>query len=260
MRLTRSFTFGLFFVSGVFTLITVHLDSRRRELSRNLVQVREEAESLTRKRSLAAQKIQASERVPTDLEGERVEKIRRARLEIAALDQRARVRRAEILAQSAQRIAGANPTTDNRDPIRGMTKLEYFRNVGRDTPSNALQTLVWAALKGEESTVVQGVALDASARAHAEKLIADLPENTTPQRSPEQLAALWFESAVLDVHAAQIIREELHDATHATVLMAGGIGDSATLDLVRSPAGWQLVVPGRGLETIQKRVIGEPAP
>src|SRR2546423_1553134 len=101
MRLKRSFTFALFFASSVFTLITAHLECRRRELSRNLVPLGEEAESLTRKRNLATQKPQASEHVAADLEGERVEKVRLARLEFAALDQRARVRRAEILAQSA---------------------------------------------------------------------------------------------------------------------------------------------------------------
>lgn len=188
------------------------------------------------------------------------DEIQRVQDQIASLEQHALARRTEMRAASERRMATAAQAAGARDPAQGMTKLELFQNVGRDTAAAAFQTLVWAALKGERQTLAAGLALDDRALQRANDLLARLPEPARAQLSPEKIAALWFEGTVLDVPAAQILRQESQDDEHVTLLVRGGIGDSSTVNMVHSATGWQLVVPQHGLETIEKQVAGGAAP
>lgn len=179
-----------------------------------------------------------------------------ARAEIAGLERSAVAKRREIIAESDRRLANLDARPDGTDPEEALTKLERFRNVGRDTPAHAVQTLVWAALKGDEPAVETALVLDPRAARRADALLAGLPEPTRVEQSPERLAALWFEGTVVDVPAAQIVSTTRLDADHATVVVRGGIADTSTWSLVRDDGGWVVVVPQHALEVIQKQVRG----
>lgn len=240
-----------FALAGSFVAVGV-LDHTRRVRTREVTELRREharSSSSTTPRDEAPALSAATGAPLASLAAE----VAAARREIAALEQSAQRRRAEIVAASVRRIADAAGES-TRDPTQGMMKLEYFQNVGRATPAAALQTLAWAALKGEETLLTGGLALDDKARARASELAAKLPEAARAQAMPEKLGALWFMNAVLEVPAIHIFGQTAIDDDHVVLLVRGGIGDQEKLTLVRAPGGWQIVVPARGMEVLQKKV------
>ena len=189
-------------------------------------------------------------------------KLKQARLEVAVLEQRARQRRREMLAAGARGHAAdmAALAAGNRDPNRGMARLEDFENKGFASPEAALETLVWAALNGREEVLARGMAVEGRARQRAGELSALLPADQQAQYTPERMAAMWFENSVLTVPAAHFLGQQVVDAGHVTVNVAGGFGGSSTLSMEIGPAGWQLVVPERGMEYMQQRLVGSSPP
>jgi hypothetical protein len=257
----RKLPIALILVTGSsFAILLGGLEHRRRERALAVADMRVERDRFIRARQKAERDQAAAVQIAAQNAVEQSAAIEHARQEVAALEHHALERHAEILAASQRRMAEANQPANGRDPEQGMTKLEYFQNVGRDTPAHALQTIVWAAMKGDEPTLNGGLALDERALERAKVLISRLPETARNQMSPEKLAALWFEGTVLDVPAAQILRQELKDDTHAMLLMRGDIADASTLRFIRDSTGWQLVVPQHGLEVVQKKVIGSSSP
>lgn len=249
----------------MFGAIALALEFQRRHLRAELAQVTSGNHSATPSADVGA--VATASANPTTAAATNVRTfdiataLADSRREVAALEQHAQRRHEEIAADSARRMKTAfiiDPA--NRDPERGFVRLESFRNVGRDTPATAFQTLVWAALKGEEAFLADGLTLDDRARARAEVLIAGLPEAMRGQFTPEKLAALWLEDAVVDVPAAQILSQTRLDDTHVMLLTRGGIGGGTTLTLRKADSGWQLIVPEHGLEVVQKKVIGSSPP
>jgi hypothetical protein len=247
-------------VAAVFALTAFKLDQHRRELAREMDRVRAEKAVTEQKRAALERESAAVVHATAEIARQQTTELEQARRDVAALEQRALTHRAEIVAASKRRMAEASAPPTSRDPEQGFTKLEYFQNVGRATPAATFQTLVWAALHGDESTLSAGLALDDRAHARAEVLLARLPDELRAQSSPEKLAALWWNGTVLDVPAAQIIRQETQDDSHATLLTRGGIGGSSTLNFRRSATGWQIVIPESALESIQSKVIGYSPP
>jgi hypothetical protein len=247
----------LILVAGTsFAILIGALEYQRRERALELASVRMRRDTLVRAQQMAEREHAAATRIAT----QQSDAIEHAREEVAALERQALERHTDILATSQRRMAEANQPANGRDPEQAMTKLEYFQNVGRDTPAHALQTIVWAAMKGDEPALNAGLVLEEKALERAKVLISRLPETTRNQMSPEKLAALWFEGTVLDVPAAQILRQETADDTHATLLTRGGIADASTLHFIRDSTGWQLIVPQHGLEVVQKKVLGSSPP
>lgn len=248
---------------GVLAAGIAVLEVRRHALADEVADLRRRQEILVRQHA-------DRERTRTDLASAAEETARQAaavelvqaRQEVAELEHHAVSRRAEMLAASARRKAAdaAAVASDNRDPTKGMAKLEHFQNVGRETPEAALQTLVWAALKGEDAALAAGMALDDRARARAEVLLARLPENARAATTAEKLAALWFAQTVMEVPAAYIFDQEAQDGTHVTLLVRGGLGSDQRLPMQLGPSGWQVVVPEHAMESIQKSVIGSSPP
>jgi hypothetical protein len=185
------------------------------------------------------------------------EELVRARREVAEAEQRAALRHAELRAQAA---GDAEALATNRDPQRGLVRLENFANAGQATPSAAFQTLVWAALKGDEATLARLLLLSPPARSAAEELIASLPEDMRRPWTPEKLAALAITSVVMDVSAAAIDSEVRLDAQHATVgLRIPGIDASKSkLGFQLGVEGWQVVVPPEQIEMLRRRLASLP--
>lgn len=186
--------------------------------------------------------------------------LERARDEVAGLEALAQEKREKKAAQvAAQAAMDASSLAGNVNPESGMTRLEAFQNVGFHTPGAALQTLVWAALKGDISLLSGGgLAVSGATQERAEALIAALPENVRTEWTPEKLAALWWTQAITEVSAAQVTDLRMEDASHATLAVRGGIGANGLVSMRLGPAGWQMVVPVQAMEQAEARL--NPAP
>lgn len=248
--------------AAAFAVTIARLDKQRRNRQAEATALRSRRDELVGSKSRANRAPATAP--PSATEGDRIDdpttELHRLQQQVTLLEQAAARRRAEIQAASAARLEQAKRPPHGTDPEQALTKLENFQNVGRDTPAHALQTLVWAAMKGDEATLTSGILLDEKATHRAEMLLARLPDGIRGQYNAEKLAALWFEGTVLDSAAAQIIREEPQDAAHAAVIVSGGIGDAGMLSFEHTANGWRLIVPQHGLEVVQKKVLGASPP
>ncbi len=160
--------------------------------------------------------------------------VAKIRAEIAALERRAE-------AQHALNPELTDAPATNRDPEKGMTKLENFQNVGQGTPATAFQTLVWAALKGEDRIMAQTIGLDEAARRQMLQLMAGLPEAEREKYpTPESLLALFLAKALVRVSSLQIVTTEPRDAQNATICVRGLMGNDQNLPMRLGATGWQL--------------------
>jgi hypothetical protein len=191
----------------------------------------------------------------------------RTQSELSALEKRAEKQHAQRRLRDAARAAKYSMNTSelagNRDPEQGLTRLEYFRNMGRATPGAAFQTVVWAALKGDDATLGSALAISDHARAEAGKLIATLPENIRAQYpTPDRLMALFVAGAILEhATAAQIVGQTNDDARHATVSIgvAGAVADT-NVQFQLGADGWQLVVPESVMAQVKKKLAEDARP
>ena len=180
-----------------------------------------------------------------------------ARLEAAAREKLARTQRAETAAQVARDEA---TLAANRDPNTGLTRLEYFRDAGQATPTAAFQTLVWAALKGDDAALAQLSQMPAATRARADALIARLPEETRGRWTPEKLANLWLTGALTELPALQITGQSFEDAEQAVVTFrAPQLGDEK-LRFKLTPSGWKAVIGTGVIGNLEKKLgVAPPA-
>jgi hypothetical protein len=183
--------------------------------------------------------------------GEGVAGLTTLQAEVAALEQRA----TEHYAANSEETDA--PST-NRDPEKGMTKLEYMQNVGQSTPAAALQTFFWAALKGEDQVMVRILAWDESVRPRVQALIDRLPEESRARYpTPEKIWALIISKYALDVSAIHIAETALKDPTNASLTVRGLTGGDEHLPMHLGAAGWQLWLGDGQLKMLSNELTGK---
>jgi hypothetical protein len=180
------------------------------------------------------------------------------RNEVAGLEARAR-------AASDHKAAISVVLETNRDPEKGMTRGEYFQNIGRATPSAAFQTLVWAALNGDDATLAATLSVTSADRSDAEELLARLSaDERAKYPTAESLAAIMMTGEIVKVAAAQVLGYEMTDAQHAILSFRTSESDKdETLPMELGVGGWQAVVPAKAIKALKKRMNQlppEPAP
>ena len=148
----------------------------------------------------------------------------------------------------------------------GLIASSKWRNVGRATPGEALETILWAAENGDIPTVGRMVAFDTRARLEADALFMDLPEalrKAGDVASAEEMVGLAW------VMGAQLAGAQLAGVSNATGAAAGNGAEQAddmTLRVVlqkrdgvvrnremqfhRTPEGWQWMLSHRDLDFI----------
>lgn len=178
----------------------------------------------------------------------------RAQTEVEELERKARAsyaQKGQVAAQDAENLA------NNRDPEKGLMRLEQFQNMGQTTPSAAFQTFVWAAMKGEDATLAGLIVLDGAAHERGMAVVAALPEESRAKYStPEKLAALFFAAALTAQPAAQIVEVVQTDAQHAVVAVRGLTDKIQKVPLQLGPQGWQIVVPPGMVDMLGKWALG----
>jgi hypothetical protein len=236
------------------------LESDKSRLRRQLSQLNQNAASLARLRTESAQNQALLDRFKTSRdEGAKAIHVDlvAARVELAAL---------ETKAGQSPADASATPSLEaNRDPTQAMTRLEFLSDSGRATPEAALQTLIWAALKGRESELAACVSLDPAARAKAESLLANLsPDARAKYGTPEQLVGLVFSNGVLEATAVQFVTTSLAaDGDHATLTLrirANSREKDTKIPMIRSAAGWSMTVAEKQIDVIRRGLTAEPPP
>ncbi len=181
-----------------------------------------------------------------------------AQRELAELEKRAHARRSEVVAQAAR---DTNELATNRDPRRGLVRLENFAEAGQATPEAAFQSLVAAVMHNRAARLAELYTLSPAARAKADALIAELPENARAQWSPEKLGELFLTGALTSASAVQITDVQPRDAQHATLVfrIPGAKGDPK-LPLELGAGGWRVLIDGAGIDVVRKHIdaAGEP--
>jgi hypothetical protein len=241
---------------GVFGLMRLrahraNLEKERAGLHRQHRTIESVREENKRLRAVAAQ----SERSDVNSADARQRELERLRREVTGLEQRALAQSRRVTASNA---AETNALATNRDPEQGMTRLEHFRNVGRDTPRAAFQTLVWAAMKGDEQALAGALTMPDSARQKADALLARLPDGARKKYpNAESLAAIAVAGEMLKGGALELSGHTLTDVTHAIVqIRTPGGAKEAKLPMQLGPGGGQFVVPERAIDAIARR-LGE---
>lgn len=173
------------------------------------------------------------------------------RAEIAVLEQRA-------VAQADANLETTDAPSTNRDPEKGMTKLENLQNVGQGTPGAALQTLFWAAIKGDEQAMARTIGWDEVVRPKVQALIDRLPlEIRVRYPTPEALAALYISKFALDVSAIHIADTASKDGSTATLTVKGLTGADVLLPMHLRANGWQLVAGEDMLSGLNDELAGK---
>lgn len=167
----------------------------------------------------------------------------RLRADVASAERNAQQAHA---AAAALRLRDAQALATNRDPRQGLTRLEYFTDVGQATPEGAFQSFVWAATQGKDDRLVGLIHIDAGAREKADALMAALSEaDRVKFPTAERVAALLVADAMTMRTAAQIIDVTMPDSDHAVVEVRGLSDRSQKISFERSASGWQLSVNSR---------------
>jgi hypothetical protein len=223
-------------------IVAVRLDNTR--VQRQLARLRDQRQQAERVRDDNHQLQEIVTRAQADTaDGARAihADLVRARTEVEELERKARATYTQMRATSAQ---DAENLANNRDPEKGLMRLEHFQNKGAATPAAAFQTFVWAAMKGEDATLASMITMDSAAREKGIAVVAALPEEAQAKYpTPEKLAALFFAAALTGQPSAQIVDVSQSDSEHAIVQVRGLTVKVQKVPMQLGPQGWQIVVP-----------------
>ena len=164
--------------------------------------------------------------------------------------------------QQAGADARAAALAANRDPEKDFVLVENFRNAGRGTPSAAFQTLVWAAVTGDERTLADLLTFDPQVRGQLEAWIAALPAPAREKYpTPESLAALFFSELVTGHTAARVLAQDAADPQPASVTIAfEHMAAGRPLSVLLAPEGWQLAVTAEMAGEFLRQMRGRAGP
>jgi hypothetical protein len=256
MRVSRSLAIvlaAILVAAGASALGLQHLDNSRlrRQIAQQLRMAEQAADARAENRQLRA--LVDAGQSSANVAAAARDQLALARKELADLERRAELVRVE---QRGRSQPDFESLATNRDPTRAQTRAEYFEAKGQATPTDTIQTAIWAALKGDAATLAKTCTMTPATRAQAEQLIARLPVDARQQWTPEKLAALWMVAAFNEVPALQLTGEKFMQADEATVYFRlYGKTDEEHINLKRRADGWQLILPSNAIE-IEQRVRG----
>ncbi|MGC4071177.1 MAG: hypothetical protein QM760_01390 [Nibricoccus sp.] len=168
----------------------------------------------------------------------------------------------EIERKVSERVAAERAATEamaqQRDPEKGMMRLENMQNVGKATPAAALQTLLWAAMKGDDQVMTKILGWDPKVRPQAQALIDGLPaEMRARYPTPEAVTALVFANHVLGVPAIHITKTTYQDASTVSLTVKGLTSADQHLPMRLGPGGWQLIAGEPMLKGLSRLLAGK---
>lgn len=244
---------GLLIGAAAVTLGLLHLDNNRlrRLIAQREAQHRPSVEARAenaRLKNLLVSAAQNSEAAAASLRTQ----VTQAREEIAALETRAAKLHAEKIARTAREAAAL---ATNRDVRQGLVRLEFLQDRGQLTPTAAFETLIWAALRGNQNKLGELGIMPAETRDRAKALIARLPDDARAAWTPEKLATLWLTGAVVDMIAVHVTGETIVEADQARVTFrAPPKDDEEEVKFKFTPNGWRAVVSTAAIDKLEKKL------
>jgi hypothetical protein len=200
-------------------------------------------------RELAELRRQNDERIATRAEQER--KHAAAQRALAAIESRPAPPAAPDPAHAAD--PAATPA-----PLTAMLRVEDLTNRGRATAPDGLQTLIWAAIQGEDDELAASLVFGAGAREKTEAWRAKLPlESQARFATLEKMPGLFLAEEVVRKAAGMQIMKVVEDGpgkatVHArTSTLTGGLSVSK-FPMEQTPTGWRLTIPAEMVEGMQK--------
>jgi hypothetical protein len=170
--------------------------------------------------------------------------------------------RAEVslLKVRTQELAGAVKQGGAAAPL-ALVPASGWKNAGRGTPEAAAESFFWASDSGDLEVLAHSILLDAAAREKATAILARLPEATRKTYdTPEKLVALLL-ARETDARAMQVLGANLA-GDDALVNLRLQKYDGKTKDegyqFRRSGDGWRLVVPGKAVDKLGKKLSEPP--
>lgn len=147
-----------------------------------------------------------------------------------------------------------------RSLLEEMVPAEAWRNRGRATPTDTLETALWAAAGGDVAGLAQMLTLSAAGQAKAEALLSELPNAIRAQcATPEELVALLATNDV-PLGSAMIIvpelKEELGTWRVAQISDGNGKVKRTAIALAEKDGEWSLVVPESAIDRYAARLKG----
>jgi hypothetical protein len=173
----------------------------------------------------------------------------RLRAEMSVL----KVRMQELAIAVKQGAAGSAPL--NLVPASG------WKNAGKNSPEAAAESFMWASDSGDLDVLAGSILLDAAAREKAAAILARLPEATRQAYdTPEKLVALLL-ARDSDARAMQVLGANTA-GDDALVSLRLQKDDGKTKDegyqFRRTTDGWRLVVPGKAVDKMGKKLTDPP--
>lgn len=175
--------------------------------------------------------------------------VARLRAEVSLL----KVRTQELAAAVKQGTGGSVPL--NLVPASG------WKNAGKGSPEAAAESLMWASDSGDLEVLANSILLDAAAREKAAAILARLPDATRQTYdTPEKLVALLL-ARDTDARAMQVLGANTA-GDDALVSLRLQKDDGKTKDegyqFRRTSDGWRLVVPGKAVDKMGKKLTDPP--
>lgn len=144
------------------------------------------------------------------------------------------------------------------DPNAGMTPVEKLVNAGRATPGAAFQTLVWAALKGNDGELAASLGLSNEAGKKAAVWWATLPLENQARFTPlEKLPGLFLTEEVLRKAAGlEVLRvsDENEDRAtlHVRMLSLNGRVTEDQFPMIRIEGDWKMLIPENMIDGMRR--------
>ena len=128
-----------------------------------------------------------------------------------------------------------------------MKGREAWRNVGRATPAEAYETVMWACDRGDLDVLVEAFVLSDAQKTEADRVFNKLPEDSRPKYgTPERMMALLFASGTpADIQPISAVIAGPEDTIVRARVWNDRKGETNELELPfhRYPDGWRVIVP-----------------
>ena len=260
MRALRSW----WILNGILALAVVGILTLR---SRTLISMQHERDTLVREAgtlaALRAQQDRLAGESPSPEELAKLREERRAadhlRRELSELQERIQRRLDAARAPVAAKGAPQSAAPVNLPGARGP---ESWRNVGRENPSAAIETTLWAAEGGDVQLLAEGLLLGPTGASEARALLNRLPISLRSEiTTPEQLVALLMagnppQEKMVMPGPGEESPDEKGARRVVTLVRPDGEQRQAVVVTVKVDDRWKLVVPDPVVGTYLRAVTG----
>ncbi|MSU22900.1 MAG: hypothetical protein EXS32_03655 [Opitutus sp.] len=162
------------------------------------------------------------------------------------------------------RMATAAAAAKNMDTSgipNNLTPVGALKNTGKNTPAQAMESLLYAASGGDVDLLAEGLVLEPKAKQKAADWFAALPDATRSQYgSPEKVLALMLARDAATLTGMQVLgQQEIKPdlmAVRVRMQVDGGKTKDETMPFYRAPDGWRMILPQDFLEKQMKALAG----